>query len=109
MDAMSRGRVRGVAAKGVATDRSHFVSPARRFAPAIRPLPKNSEAPRMAPQRPLDLVIALSLVAVSAVSAHAQVTSLPTETPAKLTPTYAGFDHVRRDVMMPMRDGVKLH
>ena len=40
---------------------------------------------------------------------RAQVPTLPAETPAKLTPTFAGFDHVRRDVMIPMRDGVKLH
>jgi putative CocE/NonD family hydrolase len=33
----------------------------------------------------------------------------PSETPAKLEPTNDGFDHVRRDVMIPMRDGVKLH
>ncbi len=41
--------------------------------------------------------------------ASAQVTSLPSEMPAKLTPTSDGFDHDRRDVMIPMRDGVKLH
>ena len=34
---------------------------------------------------------------------------LPSETPAQVTPTNYGFDHVRRDVMIPMRDGVKLH
>jgi uncharacterized protein len=35
--------------------------------------------------------------------------TLPSETPAKFEPTYDGFDHTRRDVMIPMRDGVKLH
>jgi putative CocE/NonD family hydrolase len=39
----------------------------------------------------------------------AQVPALPSETPATLVPTNDGFDHVRRDVMIPMRDGVKLH
>jgi uncharacterized protein len=39
----------------------------------------------------------------------AQVPTLPNETPAKVTPTYDGYDYVRRDVMIPMRDGVKLH
>jgi len=34
---------------------------------------------------------------------------LPSETPARLEPTNAGFDYVRREVMIPMRDGVKLH
>jgi putative CocE/NonD family hydrolase len=41
--------------------------------------------------------------------AAAQVTSLPNETPAKVAPTNAGFDYVRREAMIPMRDGVKLH
>jgi putative CocE/NonD family hydrolase len=34
---------------------------------------------------------------------------LPSEIPAKFEPTNYGFDHVRRDVMIPMRDGAKLH
>lgn len=34
---------------------------------------------------------------------------LPSEIPAKFTPTNHGFDFVKRDVMIPMRDGVKLH
>jgi len=38
-----------------------------------------------------------------------QYPNLPSETPDKLVPTNDGFDHVRRDVMIPMRDGVKLH
>ena len=35
--------------------------------------------------------------------------AFPSETPAKLEPATEGFDYVRRDVMIPMRDGVKLH
>ncbi len=35
--------------------------------------------------------------------------SLPSETPATLRPVTAGFDYVRRDVMIPMRDAVRLH
>lgn len=38
-----------------------------------------------------------------------QYPDLPSETPAKLEPATASFDYVRRDVMIPMRDGVKLH
>jgi putative CocE/NonD family hydrolase len=34
---------------------------------------------------------------------------LPSETPATLEPATDSFDHIRRDVMIPMRDGVKLH
>ena len=35
--------------------------------------------------------------------------TLANETPAKLNPVTDSFDYVRRDVMIPMRDGVKLH
>src|SRR3979409_1362042 len=42
---------------------------------------------------------------VSSSTAH----TLPTETPQKFEPTNEGFDYVRREVMIPMRDGVKLH
>ena len=35
--------------------------------------------------------------------------TLQSETPQKFVPTNEAFDHVRRDVMIPMRDGVKLH
>ncbi len=38
-----------------------------------------------------------------------QYPNLPSETPDKVVPTNDGFDHIRRDVMIPMRDGVKLH
>ncbi len=34
---------------------------------------------------------------------------LPSETPAKLEPATESFDYVKRDEMIPMRDGVKLH
>jgi putative CocE/NonD family hydrolase len=35
--------------------------------------------------------------------------ALPSEMPANFVPTNDGFDYVRREVMIPMRDGVKLH
>src|SRR2546425_2938028 len=35
--------------------------------------------------------------------------AFPSETPATLAPATDGFDYVKRDVMVPMRDGVKLH
>jgi hypothetical protein len=34
---------------------------------------------------------------------------LPSDTPAQLVPVTSTFDYVKRDVMIPMRDGVKLH
>ncbi len=42
-------------------------------------------------------------------AAQATASGLPSETPAKLEPVTTGFDYVRREVMIPMRDGVKLH
>ena len=53
----------------------------------------------------------ISLLAIIAFYqiAQAQVTTLPDERPANFKATNDGFDHVRRDVMIPMRDGVKLH
>src|SRR5437660_4618921 len=35
--------------------------------------------------------------------------TLPGETPQTFTPTKAGFEYTRREMMIPMRDGVKLH
>ena len=57
---------------------------------------------------PLSLrVLAASLLLAPGVAA--QVPTLPTETPARFNPVTSSFDYVRRDVMIPMRDGVKLH
>ena len=36
------------------------------------------------------------------------VKTLPSETPAKFTPNLESFDYTKREVMIPMRDGVKL-
>jgi uncharacterized protein len=35
--------------------------------------------------------------------------TLPSETPHEFKPTNSGFEYTRREVMIPMRDGVKLH
>ena len=35
--------------------------------------------------------------------------ALPSETPAHFKPVTDSFDHERREVKIPMRDGVKLH
>jgi putative CocE/NonD family hydrolase len=38
-----------------------------------------------------------------------QVPALPSEMPEKLQPVTDSFDYIKRDVMIPMRDGIKLH
>jgi len=56
------------------------------------------------------LVLALLCGAVLLIEpANVRAQTLPNETPDKFTPTNEGFDYVRREVMIPMRDGVKLH
>src|ERR1035437_7626032 len=39
----------------------------------------------------------------------AKYPALPSETPDKFEPATDNFDYVKRDVMIPMRDGGKLH
>jgi putative CocE/NonD family hydrolase len=46
---------------------------------------------------------------VPAQSAPPKYPNYPSETPNELKPATASFDHERREVMIPMRDGVKLH
>src|SRR6266481_997581 len=66
--------------------------------------------------KPVHCVRTLSLLApllgalllVDPVAAQAPP-SFPSETPAQFTPVTDSFDYTRRDVMIPMRDGVKLH
>jgi len=38
-----------------------------------------------------------------------QYPALPSETPTKIQPVIDSFEYVRREVMIPMRDGIKLH
>jgi uncharacterized protein len=42
-------------------------------------------------------------------AAQSNAAGLASEMPARIEPVTTGFDHVRREVMIPMRDGVKLH
>ena len=51
------------------------------------------------------------VIAAGAVLASQQATApaYPSETPRTFSPATESFDYVRRDVMIPMRDAVKLH
>jgi putative CocE/NonD family hydrolase len=51
----------------------------------------------------------LLFLANSAVAQTAPPTGLPSEAPTNFQPVTDGFDYIKRDVMIPMRDGVKLH
>ena len=60
--------------------------------------------------RALKLIPALFVVgSLLSFIGSAAAQTLPNETPDKLEPTNYGFDYLRREVMIPMRDGVKLH
>ena len=52
--------------------------------------------------------LALVLLLSAAAGADERVRSLPSETPETFTPRTESFDYVRREIMIPMRDGVKL-
>jgi putative CocE/NonD family hydrolase len=57
----------------------------------------------------LALAAPVHLLFAQSVSQPPQYPNFPSETPAKLEPAIDSFDYTRRDVMIPMRDGVKLH
>jgi len=64
--------------------------------------------------RSLMLLFGVSFSLFVAVSASqteppAKYPAYPSETPVTLQPATDGFDYIRREVMIPMRDGVKLH
>lgn len=50
-----------------------------------------------------------ALLVIAPVAIAQNPPAYPSETPEHFQPTNAGFDYHRRDVMIPMRDGVKLH
>lgn len=54
------------------------------------------------------VLMTLGSVAFADNQKTAGVSALPSETPANFVPVKDSFDYVRREVMIPMRDGVKL-
>ena len=54
------------------------------------------------------LIAVASLLVAVAAGAEEPVTALPSETPETFTPRLDDFDYVKREEMIPMRDGVKL-
>src|SRR3954453_10314223 len=55
-----------------------------------------------------------ALIAVFSIKESAQTTpatypNFPSETPATFQPVMTGWEDSRREVMIPMRDGVRLH
>ncbi len=75
----------------------------------------SGERSRDLPPRPAGFVCVLGLLLGAVVCAGQtpppppQYPDLPSETPATFEPVTNSFDYVKRDVMIPMRDGVKLH
>jgi putative CocE/NonD family hydrolase len=58
---------------------------------------------------PVPLLCLFSVLTARAAAQVPQYPALPSETPAELKPATGDFDYTRRDVMIPMRDSVKLH
>ncbi|HEX3102089.1 MAG TPA: CocE/NonD family hydrolase, partial [Pyrinomonadaceae bacterium] len=65
----------------------------------------------MSHRRTIIFLLALSMLSStgSIFSQTPKYPDYPTETPDNLKPTNYGFDYERRDLMIAMRDGVKLH
>jgi putative CocE/NonD family hydrolase len=55
------------------------------------------------------LILSLLLAAGFHAATAQPAPTLPTESPENFTPVTSSFDYVRRNVMIPMRDGVKLY
>ena len=55
------------------------------------------------------VLFALPALAQTETKPPATYPALPSEIPAKFKPKNESFDYTRRTVMIPMRDGVKLH
>ena len=54
-------------------------------------------------------IVSLCLLGAAFAQQSSQYPSLPSETPTALQPVTSSFDYTRRDVMIPMRDGIRLH
>ena len=59
--------------------------------------------------RKCDPVVGSCVLTALVVFANPKYPDYPSETPDNFKPTNYGFEYERRDVMIPMRDGVKLH
>jgi putative CocE/NonD family hydrolase len=57
----------------------------------------------------LAMALAFPVPADDKVKPAATYAELPSDIPAKFKPVTDSFDHTRREVIIPMRDGVKLH
>ncbi|HEX6976187.1 MAG TPA: CocE/NonD family hydrolase [Vicinamibacterales bacterium] len=57
----------------------------------------------------LTTLTSVVLLAIGAAAQQQRPATLPSETPAEFRPVTDRFDYTRRVVMIPMRDGVKLH
>jgi putative CocE/NonD family hydrolase len=75
----------------------------KNFREEPEPMPKSTDYERAL----LASILITCVLLVSLLTGQAQ--TLPSETPEKFTPTNAEFEYSRREVMIPMRDGVKLH
>jgi predicted acyl esterase len=58
---------------------------------------------------PRSLALAAALLVIASPAIAQNTPAYPSETPANFQPTNYNFDYQRREVMIPMRDGVKLH
>jgi len=58
---------------------------------------------------PLSLVLGAAALAAATAIAQQATPPLTPDIPSRFDAPASGYDYVKRDVMVPMRDGVKLH
>ena len=63
----------------------------------------------MYPQQIACRLLGAALLGVSAIAVNAQTPPLAPDVHGTFTAPKTGYDYEKRDVMIPMRDGVKLH
>jgi uncharacterized protein len=61
------------------------------------------------PASALAAILSAARIVAQAPQPPVKYPALPSETPAKFEPILDGFDYTRRDVMIAMRDGIRLH
>jgi hypothetical protein len=74
----------------------------------VCPMPNSCRSAALAAVALTGFVLSVAAQSNTPAAAQPAYPDYPSETPSKLVPATTGFDYERREVMIPMRDGVRL-
>jgi putative CocE/NonD family hydrolase len=74
----------------------------------VCPMPNSCRSAALAAVALTGFVLSVAAQSNAPAAAQPAYPDYPSETPSKLVPATTGFDYERREVMIPMRDGVRL-